>query len=147
MEPADALGAEEFIEIEVLRTRLGDRGIEAVRAALAAPDAEAPLRKIEAVPAASADAVGLHPVDSAAVHAALKNEILHQMSHLVVRQRCQHRRPEAEALPEGTDDIVLTAALPDTKLPGCTNPILARIQPQHHLTERYRIISARLCRS
>ena len=147
MEPADALCAEERVEIEVLRTRLGDGSIEAVRAALAAPDAEAPLRKIEAVPTASADAVGLHPVDPAAVHAALEDEILHQMPHLIVRQRRQHCCPQAEALPEGTDDIVLTAALPDTKLPGCTDAILTRIQPQHHLTERYRIISARLCRS
>ncbi len=147
MEPANAQRTEEIVKIEVLRFRLGDGGIEAVRAALTTPDAEAPLREIEAVPAASSNAVGLHPADVAAVHAALQDEILHQMPHLIVGQCRQHRCPKAETLSEGTDHIVLTAPFPDTELPCRTDPVFTGIQSQHHLSQRYRIVSARLCRS
>ena len=84
VQPADAELAEDVVEIKVLRPHLGDRRVGPVGAAERAADTEAALRKIEAVPAASADAVRLHHADKIGRDAALLNAVDQKLSDFIV---------------------------------------------------------------
>ena len=75
-----------MFKIEILRRRLGDRRIRPVGTSHRTADAKAPLRKIQAVTACSADPVRLHPFDQGRVHAALQNEIFHQHTDFIIRK-------------------------------------------------------------
>ena len=84
---------------------------------------------------------GTHRIERG-VHAAGEDEVLQQPAHLVVGERGDHRGAQAEAAAQPAGHVVLAAAFPDVELPGGADPALARVQPQHHLTQRDGVVTA-----
>ena len=142
MKPAYAQFTENMIEIKILRRCFGDCGIGSVRTSHRPADAKAPLRKVNTVSAHTPDTVRLHPLDQRCIHTALQNEILHQHAHFIIRKSSDHARLHAKASAQAAHHIVLSAALPGAKLPCRPDPSLTRVQPQHDLSERNRVIPA-----
>ena len=142
MQPAHAQLPEDMLKIEILRCRLGDRRICTVRTSHCTTDTKTTLRKVQPIPAGPADPVGLHPLDQRSIHTTLQNKVFHQHTDLIVRKCRDHTCLQSEASPEAPDNIVLSAALPGPETPGRPDSSLARIQAQHYLAQRYRIISA-----
>ena len=142
MQPAHTALTEYAVKIEVGRGRLGDRRICTVRAADCAADAEPSLGEVQAVAADSADAVRRHPFDKGSVHAALQDEVLHQLADLVVGESGQHGGLQAEAAPQPADNVVFSAALPGLELAGRADPAVTRIEPEHHFADGNGVKSA-----
>ena len=132
-----------MLKVKVGGGRLGNGGVGAVGAAHGAADAKAALGEVQAVAADAADAVGLLPVDQAGVHAALLDQILEQLAHLVVREGGQHTGVQAKALVQAAHDVVFAAALPGLELAGGADAPLAGVQPQHDFAQGYRVILVR----
>ena len=61
---------------------------------------------------------------------------------MVVSERGDDRRAHAETAAQPARHVVFAAALPDAKLTRGSQPALARVQSQHHLTERHQVIAA-----
>ena len=129
-------------KVEVLGRCLGDGGIGTVGAAHRTADAEAALGEVDAVAADAADAVGLLPVDEVGVHAALLDEVAHQLADLVVGKSGDHGGVHAEALVQAADDIILAAALPGAEGTSGADTALARIEAEHDFAEGYGVKTA-----
>ena len=108
MKPADSVSPEEAFQVEILRPYFGNGRIGAVRAADRAADTKASLCKIEAVAADPAHSVGLHPVNERRIDAALEDEVLHELAHLVVRKGSEDRCPHPETSAESADHIIFS---------------------------------------
>ena len=120
----------------------GDGGVGTVGAADSAADAEAALGEVDAVAADSADAVGFLPVDQIGVHAALLDEVLHELADLVVGECGDDGGIHAEALVQAADDVVFAAAFPCAEGAGGADTALARIETEHDLAEGYGVKTA-----
>ena len=107
--------------------------VRTVGAADCAPDAEAPLGKIDGVSRASSDSVKVQPADERRVDSALADHVFQKPSHFVVGKRRNDRGLHAEAFPEASCDVVLAAAFPGCKVPRCFDPALARVEPEQDL--------------
>ena len=133
MEPAHAKGPENIVKIVVLRAQMRHSSIRPVGAADCAPDAEAPLGKIDGVSRASSDSVKVQPADERRVDPALADHVLQKPSHFVVRKRRNDRGLHAEAFPKASCDVILAAAFPGCKVPRCFDSALARVEPEQDL--------------
>ncbi len=147
VEPAHPLLAEETVPVDVTALEPARGGVRPIGDAQSTAYAEAALGEIETHPAVGADAVEGHPFDVRRIDAALENEVLEEQTDIVLGDGGNDRGIEPEALPQCPDDVVLTAALPHTELPRSLYPLVAGVEPEHDLSERNRVPSARGLRS
>ena len=132
---AHAQLAEDVLPVDVARLELRRRRVAAIRIADRAPDAEPAFGEIEAVADRAADAVVLAPLDEVGGHAALHDEILDEMPHLVVHKCRANRRLVPETLAQPARGVVLAAALPRCEMPRRAHASLAGVQTKHHLAK------------
>src|SRR4029077_2613472 len=97
--------------------------------------AKASLGEIQPVAHTSSDSVERHPADIFLTHASLKHEIFDETSDSVLSQRGNDSRVHAKAPPETTRHVVFASALPDAKLTGCGDALIARIESQHDFSQ------------
>ena len=142
MEPAGAPLAEDLLPVHVSRLQLGNGGIGAVGDAQRAAHAVAPLGEVQAVAHLAADAVIGHPLDHGGVHAALENQVLHQIAHVVLGKSCHDAGLHAEAAAQAAGHVVLAAALPDVEAARRAHAGLAGIKAQHDFTQGNLVIHA-----
>src|SRR5207248_9110596 len=125
VEPADAELSENVIPVEVTGLQLRGRGVAAIGAAHGAADAEAPFGEVEPVADGAADAIVLAPFDEVGGDAALHDEILDQVSDLVVDEGGADGGLVAETFPQPPRRVIFTAALPDGEMPRGADAALA----------------------
>jgi Family of unknown function (DUF6119) len=106
VQPAHAERAEQVLPVHVGRTELAGGGVAAVRDPDRPAYAEAALGEVESIADGAANAVVGHPPDERGVNAAGENQVLEQPPHLVVGERGDHRRAQAEAASQ-TDELSL----------------------------------------
>ena len=146
VEPARAVDAEDPLPVDVAGTQLRGGGVPAVGDADRAAHAEPALGEVEPVPHLPADAVVRGPDHMRTLDAALVDQVLDQAADRVVGERRDDGRPEPEAPLEAAGDVVLAAPFPGTERARRRDPLLARVEPEHHLAERDEIEAALLGR-
>ena len=67
------------------------------------------------------------------------------MTNLIISKRRDNCGVKAEAFPETTNDVILSAAFPCTELSCGSDSALTRIQTKHNLAERSGIVLALTC--
>jgi hypothetical protein len=92
-------------------------------------ETEPALGEVQSIADGATHAVVRAPADQRGVDAALQDQVLDQPAHLVVDQRGDHGRAEAEAAPQAAGDVVLAAALPYPEGPGGPDAPLAGVEP------------------
>ena len=100
-----------------------------------AAHAEAALGEVQSVAHRGADAVIIAPEQVGGVDAALKDEVLHETTDLVIGKRGDDRGAQAEGAAKAAGNVVLTAAFPGSELTGGADTPLARIEAEHDLAE------------
>ncbi len=142
MEPARSELAEEVVEVDVAGLQLADGGVAAVGHADRPAHAEAALGEVESVAGRTAHTVGRDPHDVRRVEAAGEDEVLDEAADLVVHERGDDGAAQAEDPAQAAGDVVLAAALPGLERTCRADPALARVEPQHDLTERDGVVRA-----
>src|SRR6478735_806242 len=139
MEPARAFSAEDRLPIHVLGGQLGRRRVGPVRASDRRAHAKAALREVQAVADRAADPVVRGPADVRAIHTALSDEVFDQPADRVVCEGRHDGGRRAEAATQATGDVVFAAAFPRPELTGALDPLVTRIQAQHHFAQCHQV--------
>ena len=142
VEPACTKLTEDVLEVQILRSSLGDCSVRTVGAADCAAYAKAALCEVQTIAADAADSIGLLPVNQGSIHTALLDEILHQTANLVVCKSSDNGSVHAEALVQAADNVVFSAAFPCTEAASSADAAFTGIQSKHNLAEGYGIILA-----
>src|SRR5262245_31069121 len=146
MKPPRALFAEDLLPIDVARPELRHRGVAAVRASDRRARAETPLGEVQPVARGPSYAARFHRLHVRLIDAALIDQVLKQAAHRVVGERGHDRRLHSEAALYPPGDVVFAPAFPGMKSPRRVNSPVARVEPQHHFTERDQVPSALIFR-
>ena len=136
VQPAHTQGAKNIIPIHIAGLQLRNGGVAPVRGADSAANAVAPLHKVQSVAHTAADAVKGHPADQGGIYPALEDQILQQVTHLILCKSSDHAGAHSKAAAQPAGHIILAAALPSTEGAGSLDPSLARVQAQHDLAQR-----------
>ena len=76
------------------------------------------------------------PADQGGIYPALEDQILQQVTHLILCKSSDHAGAHSKAAAQPAGHIILAAALPGTEGAGSLDPSLARVQAQHDLAQR-----------
>jgi len=127
---------EDPFPIDITLFQLRNSGVSPIRAAKRRADAETTLGKVHPVAHIAADTVVFCPFDVRLIDAALIDQILNETPDRVVRQRGDDGRVKPETAFEAACDVVFAAALPNLEGTRRVDALIARIEPEHYLTER-----------
>src|SRR5215470_9204700 len=130
MKPASAIFREYLLPIDLAGLELGNRGVATIGAAQSRTNAIPAFGKVQAIPKVASYAVVWHPAYVLLRDPALQHKVFDQSSDRVVGKRRDDRSFQAKAAPQPTRHVVLTAALPYSKLAGGGDPPIARIEPK-----------------
>lgn len=111
----------------------------AIRTAECGSHTESALCEIQPISHLAANSVIPDPAQVRLVHASLKDKILDEAADGIISQRGDDGGIQPETSLETARHVVLTAAFPDLKSPGGMNTPFARVEPQHHFTQRDKI--------
>ncbi len=142
VKPADTVGGEDGVPVDLTGLELCDGGVAAVHHAEAGADAEASLEEVDAIAGGSTDAVEVAPSDEGGVDAALQDQIFDKAADGVIDERCGDRGAEAEAAAQAAGDVVLAAALPDVEVTCADDALFAGIEAKHNFAEGEEIPAA-----
>src|SRR2546423_736780 len=143
MKPARARFPQNVLPIKVTRAKLAGGGIAAVWNSQRSPDPEPAFGKVKSISHRATNAVVRNPFNESRIHTALKHEILDQAPDVIVGKLSTNSGAQSKTAPHPARHIVLPASFPYFKFPCRPHPPLARIKPQHDLTQRHQIILAR----
>jgi hypothetical protein len=107
-----------------------------VTAAFGSPYAETSFRKIQAYANLSAYTVKWNPFDIFEIYATLQHQILKQPADRIIRYCCNYHCPLVETAAQASCDVIFAATFPDSKSSRRMNPVIARVETNHHLAER-----------
>ena len=136
VQPARADFPEDVIPVEIAGLQLCRRRVATIRHTDRAPDAEATLGEIQAIAHAAADAVVFAPLDEVRVHAALHDEILDEMTDLVVHECGTDGGFAAETFAQAARGVVFATAFPRGERARGADAAFARIKSEHDFAER-----------
>ena len=142
VEAADAELPEEVLPVHVPRPQRCDSRVTPIGHAERTADAEPALGEVQAIARRVPDAVVGRPTDEPSIDAALQDEVLDQAPDVVVAEGRGDRGAQAEAAVQASGDVVLAAALPHTKRARGVDPLLARVEAQHDLTQGHDVEGA-----
>src|SRR5579864_1207459 len=113
-----------------------------IRASDGASYSEAALGEVQSVARRPTNSVVRDPVDPARIYAALEDEVFDQSADLVVGERGDDCGAVAEAAPQATGDVVFSAAFPCLERARRADAPVARVESEHHLTQRDDVVPA-----
>ena len=135
---------EQMLPVHVARPKLRGGRVAPVGHAERAAHAEAALGEVEPVAHGASDPVVGHPPDQRRVDPSLEDEVLEQVSDVVVGEGGHHRSPHSEATAQSAGDVVLAAPLPDPEGARVADALLPRVEAEHDLAERDQVVPALL---
>jgi hypothetical protein len=116
--------------------------MRAIRYTEGTANTEPSLGEVEGIAVLSTNPVSLLPHDVLSVHASLQDKVLQQQSHMVVTDCCDDGCTLIEHATKPTHDVVLAATFPDSETPCHLDSLFARVQTQHHFSQRDCVIPA-----
>ena len=142
VKPPDAERPEDVVPIDLPCDKLTRGGMPPVRHPNRASDSESALGEVEAIARLAPNAVEGCPSNEGSVHAPLQNKVFDEPPDLVIGKASNNGRPLVETPAQPADDVVLAAPFPNPKGTSRSDPSLAGIETQHHLTECHRVVAA-----
>src|SRR5262249_297300 len=134
-----AFGHEDLFPINIAGLEFGGRCVTTIRASYGGTHTESALSKVQAVANLTADAVIVHPADMTLIDSALVDKVLDEPANRIISERCDNGGAHTEAALQTAGNVILAAAFPDAKLARGGNAAVARIEPQHHFAETYKV--------